>query len=107
MPRRDTDPGNPATVIMDTVEVIENLPLDEETALVTDQFVLFAEFLAYIRDSRITVGGELHLTIAIPYEHKYDAMPLTDMRGVTFIMQCHRPMREGEQVDNFQVTTDD
>lgn len=87
---------NPATKIMKSATVVEDLPLDEETSLITNQYVQFAEFLAYVRDSRISVGGELHITIAIPYEHKYDAMPLTDSRGIMFIMQCHRPMTQGE-----------
>lgn len=98
MPRPESShPGAPATKIMDNTAAVEDLPLDEETSLITNQFIQFAEFLAYVRDSRISVGGELHITLAIPYEHKYDAMPLTDMRGVMFIMQAHRPMTESER----------
>lgn len=89
-------PGAHSTIVEEEAVVVEDLPLDAETSLVTNQYIQFAEFLAYVRDSRISVGGELHITLAIPYEHKYDAMPLTDARGVTFIMQCHRPMTQGE-----------
>lgn len=96
MPRPESSKSGEATKILEDGGTVDDLPLDEETALVTNQHILFAEFLAYIRDSRITVGGEIHITIAVPYEHKYDALPLTDMRGVMFIMQCHRPMSERE-----------
>lgn len=87
---------NSATKIIDKVEVVDDLPIDEETALITNEFIQFAEFLAFIKEARISVQGELHITLAVPYEHKYDAMPLTDMRGVMFIMQCHRPMTQRE-----------
>lgn len=98
MPRPESSKSKPATKILVQEPAIDNneLPLDPETSLVTNQYVQFAEFLAYVRDSRISVGGELHITIAVPYEHKYDAMPLTDARGVMFIMQCHRPMTQRE-----------
>lgn len=98
MPRPESSKPKPATKILVQEPAIndDELPIDPETSLVTNQYVQFAEFLAYVRDSRISVGGELHITIAVPYEHKYDAMPLTDARGITFIMQCHRPMTQGE-----------
>ncbi len=96
MPRPESSKPNLATKILQQTEPVDDLPLDEETSLITNQYIQFAEFLAYVRDSRIAVAGELHITLAIPYEHKYDAMPLTDMRGVMFIMQAHRPMTERE-----------
>lgn len=92
MPRVGAD----ATVIMDKVEVVDDLPTDEETSLVNHEFTLFAEFLAYVKEARISVAGELNITLAVPFEHKYDAMPLTDIRGIMFIMQCHRPMTQRE-----------
>lgn len=97
MPRPESSKLRPATKILNKTGAIDVLPQDEEQSLVTGEYTKFTEFLAYVRTSRIDTAGELHITIAIPYEHKYDAMPLTDMRGVMFIMQAHRPMTEREK----------
>lgn len=89
-----------ATQLSDGNEVVDNLPSDDETLLASGEYDLVAEFDAYIKGSRITVAGELQLTVAIPYEWKYEAMPVTDIRGITFRMVVLGPKRPGS--DNGQ-----
>jgi hypothetical protein len=50
------------------------------------------QFMAYVKSARINVHGEVHIQIAVPYEDKYAALPLTDIRGVTFIMGIFQPV---------------
>lgn len=36
--------------------------------------------------------GEVHIQIAVPYEDKYAALPLTDIRGVMFVLGVFEPV---------------
>lgn len=47
------------------------------------------QFKAYVKSGRLNVAGEIVLQIAIPYEDKYRALPLTDIRGVMFVVDVH------------------
>jgi hypothetical protein len=50
------------------------------------------QFQAYVKSARINVHGEVHIQIAVPYEDKYAALPLTDIRGVMFVMGIYQPV---------------
>lgn len=76
-------------------EVVDELPDDEN--FIADEYQPFVQFLAYVRSSRITVAGEVQITLAVPYEWKYNAMPLTDLRGVVFVVDVARPIPPGEK----------
>lgn len=67
------------------------LPTEGESLLDTGDFVFLAEFMAFIRGSKIMNNGDLIITVGVPYEYKYEAMPLTDLRGLVFVLQAHRP----------------
>lgn len=73
----------------------DELPPDE--TFIADDYHHFARFLAYVRSSRITVAGEVQITLAVPYEYKYHAMPMTDLRGVVFLVDVAKPMKPGER----------
>lgn len=86
-----------ATVLGGDGQVIDELPDDEDTVLEDGEWEFLAMFDAYIGGSQIFQGGELQLRVRVPYEHKYKAMPLTDMRGITFKMFVYRPVPKGER----------
>lgn len=70
--------------------VLDELPDDAPESEL--QYELLTQFLAYVRSSRITVGGEVEITLGIPFEFKYDALPLTDLRGLNFSVTIHQPV---------------
>lgn len=90
----------PATKVAKSTEAIDNLPPTEmEEWIKTGEYEEFAEFQAYVRGSKISPTGELMLTIGVPYEFKYEAMALTDLRGTVFILRAYRPRRPGERTN--------
>lgn len=70
-----------------------DLPDDDDSAT---KFRVLAVFRASIRQSRIQVSGDLSLTFSVPYEWKYEALPVTDIRGVQFLIQVLEPVMGGE-----------
>lgn len=50
-----------------------------------------AQFKAYVRGGKINQHGEFVFTVAVPYEDKYRAMPITDIRGTMFVMEVWSP----------------
>jgi hypothetical protein len=69
---------------------VTQLPEDEPPAEVS--YELFAQFLAYVKTSKITPGGEVELTFGIPLEDKYKALPVTDLQGVSFYVGVYEPV---------------
>jgi len=55
------------------------------------EFEELTRFNAYVKTSRIDTRGELVITLGIPYEDKYEAMPITDLRGIQFLMIACQP----------------
>lgn len=89
-----------ATKVVDPfhTESVDELPPEPEdltidTVLGSGDYVPLASFFAYVKQSRIATGGELTITLGIPFEFKYEAMPLTDIRGVTLVVQVHQPVK--------------
>lgn len=76
-------------------EVVLELPDDDETIFKRGEYEPLADFLAFVESARILSSGELKLSLGIPYEFKYDAMQLTDMRGVMFHVVVEAPKRPG------------
>lgn len=67
--------------------------LDELPPELQKDYELQAQFKAYVRESRIAIGtGDMMITLGIPYEDKYNALPMTDLRGVTFLIGVYRPI---------------
>lgn len=80
-------------------EAADELPEDDVDAksdIIPDNYALAAVFSAGVRRSSINPAGDVTITLAIPYEYKYDAMPITDMRGVLFKVAVFRPMKRDE-----------
>lgn len=69
-----------------TQGMIPSMPFHEEA-----RGKQLLQFQAYVKSARINVHGEVHIQIAVPYEDKYAAMPLTDIRGVMFVMGIYEP----------------
>lgn len=61
------------------------------------------QFQAYVKSARINVHGEVHIQIAVPYEDKYAALPLTDIRGVMFVLGVYQPVgvETGDDLEDF------
>lgn len=61
------------------------------------------QFQAYVKSARINVHGEVHIQIAVPYEDKYAALPLTDIRGVMFVLGVFQPVgiETGDDLEGF------
>lgn len=70
-----------------TEGLIPNVPFDPEA-----RGKQLLQFQAYVKSARINVHGEIHLQIAVPYEDKYAALPLTDIRGVMFTIGVFEPV---------------
>ena len=60
---------------------------------VDDGRVVLAEFSAYQKGARFSErDGEMILTLGVPLDDKYAALPLTDKPGVMFqIVVFHKP----------------
>lgn len=57
-----------------------------------------ARFQSYVKTSKINTGGEVEITLAVPLEDKYRALPVTDIRGLIMVVDVHAPpgMDEGD-----------
>lgn len=79
---------------------LDDLPDDYEEELppLVPEYELVSEFKATVRGSRITVGeGDLLITFSVPFEDKYKALPVTDVRGLTFMVGVYAPKKLGHQ----------
>lgn len=52
-----------------------------------------ATFLCSVKGARITPGGDLDITLAVPPSQKYSAMPLTDAVGIQVLIRAQRKRR--------------
>ncbi len=52
-----------------------------------------ATFLCSVKGARITPGGDLDITLAVPPSQKYSAMPLTDAVGIQVLVRAQRKRR--------------
>lgn len=77
-------PGGPADVDSAAVqgEVLGQLGKFEETS-----------FLASVKTARVTVGGDLEITLTVPISEKYQAMRVTDAPGVMLLFNAKRKKR--------------
>jgi hypothetical protein len=74
-------------------------PIDDLPPELEADYELMAQFRGYIRQARVAIGhGDLMLTIGVPFEDKYKAMGVTDLRGTTFLIGVYKPIwRRGER----------
>lgn len=63
----------------------DSLGTDEHKGL------LQARFRGFVKQSRIVTAGEVNITIAVPFEGKYDALPITDLRAMLFTFEVYAP----------------
>lgn len=101
--KRFTTPGGYGTQVGILGEPLDELPVDgdqfnpdgkEPSLLDGGEYRELAEFLAFIQSSRIDAKGQLVLTVGVPYEYKYEAMPLTDLRGLVFVLKAYQPVKK-------------
>lgn len=52
---------------------------------------LLHRFRAYVRGTRIANNGEVILTLGVDPEHKWAALPLTDVRSMMFVVEIFDP----------------
>lgn len=50
-------------------------------------------FVASLKGARVTVGGDLELTVTVPITEKYRALLLTDAPGVMLVFNVRRKPR--------------
>lgn len=77
-------------------ETLDVLPADESPEIIDGAYIKYAQFKASIRGFAITVGGAVILRLEVPYEWKYESMPLSDVRGIEFMVTCHKPLTRQE-----------
>lgn len=92
-----------ATKVFDAfqTESVDTLPPEPEdmtieSLLESGDYTILSQFLAYVKQSRIATSGEFTITLGVAPEFKYNAMPMTDIRGVQLVITVHRPMRREE-----------
>lgn len=56
-----------------------------------------AEFRAAMAGGRIDNNGELILTVKVPVEDKYLALPVTDVRGILLVFSVYEPLSNDKQ----------
>lgn len=52
---------------------------------------LQARFQAYVKQTRIVTAGEVSITLSVPYEQKYLAFPITDLRAMLWTVEVYAP----------------
>jgi hypothetical protein len=55
-----------------------------------------ASFRATIKRTQILPRGEMNITLAVPFDEKYRAMPITDYVGIQFEVNVNRPIGSPE-----------
>jgi len=50
-----------------------------------------AEFRGTVTGARVDRDGGLVVTVAVPFEDKYLAMPITDIRSVMMVFSVYKP----------------
>lgn len=81
-------------------EVEEERPTIPAEISRVDPGELIACFPAYVRIGRISPKGEFVITLAVPFENKYQAMAMTDYQGVMFDVEVRRPERKKRKKRN-------
>lgn len=81
--------------IVNSADPIDDLPNDDaysnEPQVVWDKI---AEFKGSINGAYVTKDGELSLQIRVPFEDKYLAMPVTDVRSVLMVFAVFKPQEQ-------------
>jgi hypothetical protein len=54
-----------------------------------------AHFLASVKSTRISTGGDMEITLSIPHSEKYRAITLTDAIGIMVVIHAERKRRGG------------
>lgn len=75
------------------ITIHDELPPEDEPVVIVRDYQPCAEFLAYVKETKILSSGELVIALGIPFEYKYDALAITDERGVMFKVICEKPIR--------------
>lgn len=53
------------------------------------------DFEAFVKKAVIIPGGEVEITLSVPKELKYAALPLTDAAGFMVTIHAERTVRDG------------
>lgn len=53
---------------------------------------LLHRFRSYVRGCRVANNGELIVTLGVDPEHKWAALPLTDIRAMMFVVEIYDPL---------------
>jgi hypothetical protein len=79
--------------LSEVLDDIEDDPDIDEQRIVWEKVT---EFRAAVSHGTVDREGQLSLTLKVPYEDKYLALPVTDIRGVLMVFGVFKPM----QTDN-------
>lgn len=61
-------------------------------------YVKHAEFRASVKGSRVLANGHMLVTLQVPMEDKYLALPLTDILGILLVFSAYRPVRDSTYI---------
>lgn len=76
-------------------------PFSEYTDVEPDDsstYVKHAEFRASVKGSRVLANGHMLVTLQVPMEDKYLAMPMTDILGILLVISAYRPVRDSTYI---------
>lgn len=71
-------------------EPVDELPGDSDEELLVE-YIKKAEFRAAVAGASIGKDGELSLTVKVPMEDKYLALPLTDVQSILMVFAVFVP----------------
>ena len=89
------------TQLYDYLTPSEELP-DEEELLAEPQTLWkkVAEFRGAVAGGHVNNQGEVSITIKVPREDKYLAMPVTDIAGVLMVFSVYKPEQDDTEPGN-------
>ena len=81
------------------VEVVD-LPEDTDDDEPVTEWVKKAEFRAFMGGAHISKDGVLSMTISVPMEDKYLALPITDVQSVLMVFSVYEPTQAKKDEDD-------
>lgn len=87
------DPVHYATPIVNG-EAVDEIPPEEDLSEPRIAWVKKAEFRGSVSGANIDKEGVLSLTVKVPFEDKYLALPVTDIRSVMMVFAVFQPVQD-------------
>lgn len=72
---------------------VEELPDEDDINEPRVEWIKKAEFRAAMAGAHIDKDGQLSMTVKIPVEDKYLALPITDVRSILMVFSVYEPVQ--------------